>query len=218
MYNQKIKRIWTLVIFLMFLVFSSCSQNPNGIAKCDAVLIYDYSDFKSFPTERLSIFVEAQDSARKYVSFTLTNESYDFYWNIQDLVVFKTAEKVVAGYPNIKMPVNKNFNAGTYKITFVNADGKLSEEEIKIKKNYDFTQVAAKDVDEVLAGKSKLNYISVFNKDNLMIYYGEKNSDFQDSATILENYNEAAYYHDVYLLSDKSQMCIFPKINIASEN
>ena len=206
-------------LFLLILIFPfSCSQNLPEARFALPSLIFEYEKTDSLPTARLSIFVESTSDVRRYQRITLKSVKNDYVWDTYDIVKFKSAEKMYAGYTNFVMPGEELIPSGEYQVTYENADGEKID--IKTFLNYDssFYTKKADEIPEFMASKRAINSIIIFNAEKSVLYFGEKKDELSNSRKIWNKYRDAAFYQEVYALADNSVMCVMPVMDVLPDN
>lgn len=209
--NSAYKILFSLFVFLTALFLLSCTQSLPEIRYSNLTVIFDYRDNDSLPDSRLSVFVESISDVRRYESINIVNNQNGFTWDVSQLIRVRSAEKMYAGNTNLKVPAGEMIPTGEYKIVYANAD--LEEVVSKGKLEYDsvFYETKASDIPDLMTQKKGLRYITIYDKSDKMIYYGERNAQLSDNRKIWNRYSNASYFHEIWILPDKSVICRMPK-------
>ena len=205
------KALFSLILLISALFMLSCTQNLPEIRYSNMTVIFDYKDNDSLPDSRLSIFVESISDVRRYETMNVVNNQNGFSWDVSQLIRIRSAEKMYAGNTNLKVPSGEMIPTGEYKIVYSNAD--LEQVESKVNLEYDsvFYETKAADIPDLMLQKKGIKNISIYDKSDKMIYYGERNSQLSDNRKIWNKYSNASYFHEIWILPDKSVICVMPK-------
>ena len=205
------KEFFSLFLLIAACFFLSCTQNLPEIRYSNMTVIFDYLDNDSLPDSRLSVFVESISDVRRYENINVVNNQNGFTWDVSQLVRVRSAEKMYAGNTNLKVPSGEKIPDGEYRIVYSNAD--LEQIASKFKLEYDsvFYETKASDIPDLMLQKKGIKYISIYDKSDKMIYYGERNSQLSDNRKIWNRYSNASYFHEIWILPDKSVICVMPK-------
>ena len=177
-------KYFSIFFLVQVILLSSCTQSVPEYKNATATIIFDYSSTDSLPAARLSVFVESLSDVRRYETINVKAMENNYIWDVSEIIKFKAADKMYAGNTNIVMPSNEQFPVGEYSICYVNAN--LEKMESKILVNYDsaFYDKKASEVPEFMKSKFGKKNISIYDKDNKLLYYGERTDQLGDTRKI----------------------------------
>lgn len=201
----------------LFLFAISCSQNTPEMRNVSYSVIYDYEDGETNPDARLSLFIESESDVRRYERIVVKSNNQGYIWDIDDIKKVQLDNIQYAGVTNLKVPENEIIPSGTYVIKCINADEK--ETELNVTINYDdvFYELKESEVAEKMREKNGFKKIAIYDKDNIMIYFGVRTKDMQSNRDIWNFYRNAAYYQDIWCIPDNTIMCILPVQEVVPE-
>ncbi|MCQ2589351.1 MAG: hypothetical protein MJ179_02905 [Treponema sp.] len=204
-----------LLIFSFFL-FISCSQETLNIKECHFYIIYDYSGKNQVPQQSLSVFVATNVDVRKLDEIKVTDLSSDFFWQTKDLYRFTTSEKNYAGYPSFKVPEGDSFSDGTYEITITTKDGNSINYTVHLNTNKQLLLQKAEETELQCKNMNASEYITIYNAEKKLLFYGKKSDDLQNAKDVWLRYNNAASFNTVWVLDNKSATVIMPAQKVES--
>lgn len=174
----------------------------------------EYNDEKSLPHQRLSLSLELSYDSRKVNSIEVFRSGSDFKWVLSDLVLLDDAGHMMACYPNMVMPEGENIKTGLYEIDVITRDDKIQKQFFSL--NYE-EQVLSKKSNELqqwMMENGALKTIIVFDKENKALYFGEQTDNLATPKDIWLQYNQAAYYQEVWTLNSMHLVCKMPAVEI----
>lgn len=204
--------IFTSFIFLLTsLNFTSCSQNLPEINNLKTSLVFSYDTLDSLPQVKLSVFSNIKNEARYIQKIQVDCIENEFVWICEPVEIFMDSkENHYAGYTNIVLPKNMRFPLGKYKASFINGLEDKAERYFSIDYNQELYNKNAKALLTYIEDIEVTNKICIFDKDNTVIYYGEKTEEYSDSRKIWNKDNKSAFYKDIYTISNGNVMFIMP--------
>lgn len=210
--NNKTLYLISFFVFIFFSVLNlSCSQNLPELKSVNSAAIFDFATENSKPVVRYSFYVESTSDARRAEQIEVQSKKNGYIWKCDDLVKIANSKRQWAGYSNFVVPEGVTPPDGTFLIKYISADGEEAETSTFLSYDVKFVNITAAEVPEFAKEKNGRNNIAVFNRDNKILYYGEKTKDFKDEASILRKYREAYYYRDIWITGSNSVMCLLPK-------
>jgi hypothetical protein len=216
-YKRFIKNFF-LFFFLILLVFSCKQVSPEmrGVSTC---VVFDYSDYQTLPQARLSIYVDSNSDVRRVDSIEINSLTTDLKWIIEneEIQLFNDSKKQWAGNSNLYMPYKNQFPNGQYELIFKNADEKFQKSKVNLKYDSAFYEKLADEIPSFMESKKGKKQIAIFDKENKMIYFGEQDEELKNNRAIWLKYKDAAFYKEIWTLSDNSVMCILPKKDVVPE-
>lgn len=205
------KILLSLILCLMFL---SCSQQAPEAKYVTASVIFDYSALNTFPTARLSIFVESNSDVRRYEEIKVDSISNGYSWDISEIIKIKSTDKMYAGNTNLIVPDGETIPTGEYRIEFINADSEKVETRLTLDYDNIFYTTIGENIPELMRARFGKRNIAIYDKEDKLLYYGERTEAINDSRKIWNKYRNAAYFYEVWTLSNNTVMCIMPLENV----
>lgn len=214
---MKKKYFLRLSVILTVLFVTACSQTLPNIANATASVIFEFKDEESKPSYRLSVFVESIENVRRCENLIVRSVSNGYEWNSDDIVIMATAERMFSGYTNLVVPAKDKIPAGLYNIKYIQSDEE--EKQISVDLKYDDTiyDCVAADIPELMNKVNGTNRIAIFNKDNVLLYYGDRSDSLKDVRGIWNNYRDADYYYDVWCAPKNMYICVMPVQTVTLE-
>lgn len=207
-----LNKIFSLIsLAVVYVIFASCSQNLPEVRQASSSIIFEYEDDESLPQARFSVFVESVSDPRRFAGLKVHSETEGYEWEVDDLVMIENEDKTYAGYTNFVMPEGEKIPKGKYTVIFTNADEEEYETEFYLDYNTKYYELKAPDVPEFMKKRSGNNKIAIYNKDSLLIYYGERNVEFKTTRDIWNKYQNADFFNDIWSMSGNTVICILPK-------
>lgn len=215
------KKVFSSIIISLFVLSGifmfSCSQNLPEAKYALPTVIFEYNTEDSLPKPRLSIFVESVSDVRRYSSISIKSIENNYVWDTDDIVKFRTGDRTYAGYANFVVPDGEEIPSGVYEITYINADDEKIDLRALVTYDSTFYQTKASEIPEYMKSKRGVSSIIIFNKNKEVMYFGEKREDLSNARKIWNKYKDAAFYQDVWSLSDNSVMCVMPLKEVVPE-
>jgi len=205
------------ILFALLITTISCSQNTPEIHNSDYSLIFDYDNENETPNARLSLFIESDSDVRRIDKLIVTSMETNLIWTVEDIQKLEKDNIQYAGNANLVVPEKEIIPTGTYKITCVNADEKETDIYFTVIYDTSFYELNDKDVEEKIRKNHGLNKIAIYDKDNIMLYLGNRTAEFNTKTDIWNYYRNADYYRDIWCTSDNRVICILPAQSVVSK-
>lgn len=216
-YKRFIKNFF--LFFFLIISVSACKQVSPEMRSVSACVIFEYSDYETLPNARLSIYIDSNSDVRRIDSIELNSLTTDFKWKIEneEIQLIADSKKQWAGNSNLYMPYKNQFPTGQYELIYKNADEKFLKSKTRL--NYDsaFYEKFAGEIPAFMESKKGKKQIAIFDKEKKMIYFGEQKEELKNNRAIWLKYKDAAFYKEIWTLSDNSVMCILPKKDVVPE-
>ena len=197
------------VLFMLSALFCSCVQNVPEVKSAYATIIFDYSENSSLPKARLSVIAESESDVRRYSQMNLYSEN-GYVWTAQDLLCFSSEGKMYVAFTNFVVPEGEQLPLGNYSILLETADGEEIEYELKLDYDTAFYNLSAEKIPPYFSEQRGGKTIVIYDKNNSVIYYGERKSELESVRKIWNKYSNAAMFQEVWKASDGSAMCLMP--------
>jgi len=207
----------SLLIIQFFLL--SCSNVAPELEQSDYSVIFDYKNENIPPDVRLAIFMESKSDVRRFSRIRIKSLETGFIWDFDniEMVLESDGGSQWAGNANLKAPENEVIPNGKYEVTYYNADEKYVSSSIEVEYDTSFYDIKATEIEKIMKENGGILKIAIYNKEKLMIYFGEKTEEFQTDNSIKNAYVDAEYYKDVWNSKNSNVIFIMPEIKVMPE-
>lgn len=206
-----------LLITAISLFFISCSQVTPEISVTDYSIIFDYENEESQPSARLSVFAASSSDVRRYEKIRITSVDSGFSWETDKLARMENDEVQWAGCTNLFAPEDEKLPLGRYEITYINADEKECTVSLDVRYDVDIYEVLLSGLSEYMAEKRGIEKIAIYDKEHILIYFGNRTEEFKTTRDIWNNYREAEFYQVIWYTRDGRVICIEPEKAVKPE-
>ena len=207
----------SLIIAAAVVFFSSCSQNAPELYNTDYSIIFDYTDDQTPPSARLSVFASSGSDVRRYQKIIITSVETGYCWETEVLNKLEVDDLQWAGCTNIAAPENEKLPVGKYEITYYNADEKECSVTVNVKYDTELYEVLLPALQEFMEKNYGIEKIAVYDKEHIMIYFGDRTESFRTTRDIWNTYREAAYYQVIWYSRNGTVICIAPEKPVSPE-
>lgn len=214
---KKILKSQFLVLIISLCIFVSCSQVSPEINEVNYSVIFDYLDAESLPDARLSVFTQNESDVRRCERMIVESVETGYIWDFDDLIFSENDSLQWCGNTNLVAPDDKMIPDGKYKVTIIHADEK--ETGLIMTVNYDnnFYNLTSEQVENEMLKLNGIRRIIIYDKDNTVVYYGERNSDLTTKRDIWNMYREADSFNDIWYTPGQFLICIMPREKVIPE-
>ena len=211
-------KILLALFFVSSLFFFACSNNVPQIQNARFSVVFDYENYEDFPTARLSVFVEATSSVRRFDTIKITCDQNEYLWEATDLIFAADENNTYCGITNIVMPAKEQIPSGEYTIVFHQSDDE--EKEIKRTLSYDKTlyETKANDVPDLMRRLYGTKMLTIYDDTKKVIYYGPRTTELMDARGIWNNYREAAEFQESWVNQNGTVICNMPLEKVTPGN
>ena len=223
-HHSRIYILMSLVFAAFTGLFMSCSQNLPEVASTDYSVIFDYSDETSAPSARLSVFASSNSDVRRYQRIRIKSVETGWEWDTQVISKLESDNTQWAGCTNLVAPENEKLPVGTYEITYFNADEKEYSLTIDVKYDLQFYDVLLPALPEVMAakrgsskGSKTIEKIAIYDKEHILIYFGDRTEEFLTTRDIWNQYRDAATYQIIWYADRGTVICVTPEKQVTPE-
>ena len=210
-------RIYTLIIAALAVLFISCSQNLPEVTTTDYSVIFDYENAEELPSARLSLFMASESNVRRYQRIKITALETGYIWDTDNIALLENEGTQWAGLTNLVAPENEKLPGGKYEVTYYNADEKECTINLEIKYDIDFYDVLFSGLPEVMKQKRGIEKIAIYDKEHILIYFGDRTQELQTVRGIWNVYREAGTYQEIWYTRDGTVTCIGPEKPVSPE-
>lgn len=214
----KFLNLISLILPLSIILLVSCSQNLPEINSTDYSVVFDYADEESLPTARLALFAASESDVRRYQRIKITSFETGYCWDTDLITKLDEEETQWAGCTNLVAPENEKLPTGTYEVTYYNADEKEYTLTLDVKYDIEFYDVLLSSLPELMKKNNGIEKIAVFDKDHILIYFGERTEEFKTTRDIWNKYPEAAVYQVIWYSSNGNVICLTPEKAVTPES
>jgi hypothetical protein len=207
----KVKFICFLFSSAILFAFISCSQNTPELSVTDYSIIFDYENQETAPSARLSIFAASSSDVRRYERIRVTSLETGFTWETDQISRMENEEVQWAGCSNFVAPEDEKLPVGKYEITYYNADEKECTVNLEVRYDIGFYDVLLNELADYMADKDGIEKIAVYDKEHILIYFGNRTENFKTTRDIWNTYREAEYYQVIWYSRDGRVICIEPE-------
>lgn len=200
------------------MIGTGCTQVTPELTDASYSVIFEYQDENSLPDSRLSFFMESQTEVARYDRIKVHAIENDYIWDFNEISKISFSDKEWAGNTNLVVPENEMIPTGNYEITFFNADEKESTVLISVSYDSSIYDLNAEDLENKMLSSRAVKKIAIYDDGNILIYYGDKLSEFGTPRGIWNMYRTASYYYDVWCTPENNVICIMPKQKVALDN
>ncbi len=211
-------KIFSLIAFVaVVLFFFSCSQNTPELSVTDYSIIFDYENEEAAPAARLSIFAASSSDVRRYDRIRITSLETGLSWETNNISRLENEEVQWAGCTNLVAPEDEKLPVGKYEITYYNADEKECTVNLEVRYDIGFYDVLLAELADYMADKDGIEKIAVYDKEHILIYFGNRTENFRTTRDIWNTYREAEYYQVIWYSRDGKVICIEPEKPVVPE-
>ena len=207
---------FTFPLFIASLIlaapfFLACSDDPVHVSSTQSYLVLDWPDEESFPSQRLSVFVELGSNARRVERLSIKHG--DYVWNVESPILIQSAGRQWAGSSRLEPPQGINgaagvFEAGDYFVECVDAAGKSSEGTFFVAYDKSLLETLAADLPQKLPAVRER--LAVYSESNELLYYDVRNDKWYDDAMVFKGVKNSSFYRKA--LMSGTVVCFEPKI------
>lgn len=207
----------SLILAACLGIFVSCSQNTPEIYNTDYSVIFDYTVEDKAPEARLSVFSSSGSDVRRYQRIKITSLDTGYCWDTEVITRLQEDDTQWVGCTNLVAPENEKLPSGFYELTFCNADEKEYTLRLDVKYDTDFYDVLLPALPQIMAEKRGIEKLAVYDKDHILIYFGDRTKDFNTTRDIWNQYREAETYQIIWYSRNGRVICITPEKPVTPE-
>ena len=208
----------TLISLSVVLGFISCSQVTPELSSTDYSIIFDYEDKnEELPAARLSIFAASGSDVRRYERIKIVSLDTGYCWETDNISRMENDEIQWAGCANLAAPEDEKLPVGRYEITYINADEKECTVSLDVRYDLDLYDLVLSELADYMAEKHGIEKIAIYDKEHILIYFGNRTEQFRTTRDIWNTYREAEYYQVIWYTRDGRVICIEPERPVTPE-
>ncbi len=214
---KKLSKI-TFFSAALFILFVSCSQNTPELYSSEYSVIFDYEDAQTPPSARLAFFSSSGSDVRRYKRITITSMETGYTWDTDVIAKLEADSLQWAGCTNIVAPQGEKLPVGRYEVTYYNADEKKYMVKLDVKYDVEFYDVLLPALEDFMSEKAGIERIAIYDKEHILIYFGDRIEEFKTTRGIWNKYREASTYQVIWYTLDNSVICVTPEKAVAPES
>lgn len=214
---QKFRIFSPLFLAATLIISVSCTQVTPELTQSDYSVIFDYEEEEAFPTVRFSLFMCSDTDVHRYERIRIKALETGYVWDTDSIAILESEGMQWAGCTNLVAPENEKLPSGTYEVTYYNADEKECSVKLEIKYDMDFYDVVFSALPQVMKEKHGIEKIAIYDKEHILIYFGDRKEEFQTTRGIWNVYREAETYQVIWCTRDNSVLCIGPEEAVTPE-
>lgn len=205
---------------LIFLCFSSCSQNSPEIKTGTCSIVYDYSGEKLLPEVSLAVFSSTDTNPRRFSEITMKSLKNDFFWTISynDIIRFNDGKKNYVGFTNAVLPDGYRFRDGYYQVIYKALNDEDVEITVNLKTDQKIFDLDSTKALEYIRGKSYKRKVAAYNSKDILIFYGNLTAENSTLDKLKRNNPDAEYYKEVWYSGNGQSYIIMPKKQFNTKN
>ena len=207
----------SLLAAISVLICVSCTQVTPEVTQSDYSIIFDYENTEELPSARLSLFMASESNVRRYQRIKITALETGYIWDTDNIALLENEGTQWAGLTNLVAPENEKLPGGKYEVTYYNADEKECTINLEIKYDIDFYDVLFSGLPEVMKQKRGIEKIAIYDKEHILIYFGDRTQELQTVRGIWNVYREAGTYQEIWYTRDGTVTCIGPEKPVSPE-
>lgn len=202
--NRKI-----FMFFLMPLLFIGCSNSVPDVLRTDCTVVLTY-DQEGISESRLSVFAQSGVDVRRCSRIKVHSIEGRYLWETDEIRKIAMGNFQWAGNCNLILPEGEKIPQGQYEITYINADEEQQVSYANLKYDEKLYDMKSEDIAVTMSGNGS-RYLAIFDSSDILLFLGEPTEDFYTTSDMLERFNNASYYKDVWIAYDNSVICILQK-------
>ena len=201
-----------LFVFIVSLLFFSCSSSLPDVKAVRAVSIFDYADGDSYPRMRLAVFTEAGSDVRRAESIRIVSKETGWEWKADDVEIFSSDAKMWAGYTNFVAPGDTAIPQGAYSLFYTDALGDEAKSSFSVFYPASLLHTRAGAVKDLL-GNAAGERVAVYDAQDVLIYFDARKSEWSGNDALWQEMENASRMRLCFLNADKSVLCFMPFID-----
>ena len=199
-------------VFIVSLLFFSCSSSLPDVKAVRAVSIFDYTDGDSYPRMRLAVFTEAESDVRRAESIRIVSNETGWEWKARSVQIFESDAKMWAGYTNFVSPGDRAIPQGAYTLFYTDALGHDAESSFSVFYPASLRRTRAGEAKEKL-GTGVSERIAVYNEEDVLIYFDARKAEWKTDDDVWHDMENAFRMRLCFLNADMSVLCFMPFID-----
>ena len=193
---------------LLAWTFSSCADAAPELVSVTGTMVFDYEDSDSLPSARLAVFVQTSTEVQRVDSLLAVSRDDGYNWRIDSPQQFKSGDRQWACYTNLQSAENVRFPKGVYDFQYVDAAGEEAWTSFVVSYPDELFETKSGDIKSVLSSLS--DSVALYDKSNMLIYFGKNKSNWNSNANIIREYPAAVTIRHCLSNSGNRVVCLLP--------
>ena len=190
--------------------FSSCSDSDIRITGLISTVVLDYSDWKSSPSSRLSLFVETSLDERTVNEIRAVHNQSGLEWHCKNpRIISASKNSVWAGYTNFVAASGSTIPQGNYTLYYEDLTGDECQNIFSVSYPVELLETSAVDFKNLRIDREE--NIALYDADGLLLYYGERKESWRSNSDIKSEYGVAEKMRVCYRLYSGNTVCMMPE-------
>lgn len=202
---------FTFLIFMLAVLFLSCSESDPDVISSTGYVILDYKDENSDADIRLAAFAETKSDSHRVERLEIRCAENNYRWICMDPLIFSNETKQWAGYTEFCMPLNENFKPGFYEIDYIDAQEKSVTSHFTISYDSSAFKLKSSEITEGIKINCRL-YMAVYNETGTLIYYGVRKNSWKTDAMVFASVRNAATFREYYVSNKDAFVYVMPPV------
>lgn len=202
---------FTFLIFMLAVLFLSCSESDPDVISSTGYVILDYKDENSDADIRLAAFAETKSDSHRVERLEIRCAENNYRWICMDPLIFSNETKQWAGYTEFCMPLNENFKPGFYEIDYIDAQEKSVTSHFTISYDSSAFKLKSSEITEGIKINCRL-YMAVYNETGTLIYYGVRKNSWKTDAMVFASVRNAAAFREYYVSNKDALVYVMPPV------
>ncbi|MBQ7158373.1 MAG: hypothetical protein IJS09_02965 [Treponema sp.] len=204
-----VKRFFFCLPILLAFSFFSCSDANPQLILASGSMVFDYADENSLPQTRMAVFVQMESAVQRADSLEMESRDTGYHWRVSSPKLFQNGEKKWACYTNIQPPAKETIPAGVYDFRYIDATGEEAISSFIVAYPKNLLETKAGDVQKLLP--SVTENLALYDKNNVLIFFGKTRSNWISNASILRDYPNAITKRRCLSADNNRVVCLMPE-------
>ena len=189
--------------------FASCADAEPDIVSATGSVVFDYATDESLPASRLAVFVQTESEVQRVSSIQIVSKETGYRWNITAPNMLKSGDKQWACYTNLLPPEHERIPVGLYEFQYIDAAGEEAESTFTVSYSEKLLDTTSGNVRSVITS-AKEESVALYDKNNVLIYFGKRKNNWSSNANILRDYNTAFTLRHCIAADSNRVVCLLP--------
>lgn len=204
-----VQQFFLLLCGAVSLVCASCADSEPDLVVATGAMVFDYATDEDFPASRLAVFIQTESEVQRVASILVENKETGYRWNITAPKLLKSGDKQWACYTNLLPPENERIPTGLYGLQYTDAAGEEAESSFMVSYSEKLFDTKSGDVKSVITS-AKEESVALYDKNNVLIYFGKRKNNWNSNANILRDYNTAVTVRHCIAADSNRVVCLLP--------
>lgn len=200
--------LYGILIFTLCVLFSCADASPELILASGS-MVFDYEENDSLPDTRLAVFVQMESEVQRAETLVMESRSSGYCWRVTSPKLFRNGDKKWACYTNLQPPAKAKIPDGVYDFRYIDAAGEEAASSFIINYPEQLLTTKAENVRDVL--KSVTENIALYDKNNVLIFFGKSRNNWVSNASILRDFNAAVTKRRCLSANNNRVICLLPE-------